>query len=106
METKIIVQARISFEVRDKLASVKKIPHKEWHKRNVPDYYGSFITKYTNTAEFQMEVKAAEHRAQMAQKDSEVRAAKAEASSAKFRLTREIETLRKQIEELKRPKAA
>jgi hypothetical protein len=116
MDIKIIVQARISIEVQKKLESIVRIPRKEWHKRNLPDYYGNFITQFTETIEFQNLQKAAEHRTLMLQKDAELRTAKADASNSKLFLSlknaelesvkKQLESLKKQIEELKRPTAA
>jgi hypothetical protein len=109
VENKIMVLARFSIDVLKKLESIERIPHKEKHKRNVPDYYGNFITRYTETIEFQLRQKESEHKKVIAQKDVELRTARADASNAKFQLTFknvEIEMLKKQVEELKRPAAA
>lgn len=109
MDNKIIVQARIPNDVLKKLESISRIPRREWHKRNVPDYFGGFIARFTETVEFQILQKESEHRRLIIQKDSELRAALAEASNAKFHLTLknvELDSLKKQIEELRGSKAA
>ena len=104
-----MVRALITTDVIRKLESVERIPRKERRKRNVPAYYGGWITRYTETAEFQLRQKESEHRTLMAQRDAELRAAKADASNAKFHLAlknAQLESLRKQLEELKGSKAA
>jgi hypothetical protein len=108
MSQKIKIQGFITPEILKKLESVERIPRREWHKNNVPNYYGDFITRYTETTEFKIRQQAAEHMKQMLTKESELRTARSEASNARFHLSMknvEIESLKKQLEQLK-PKAA
>ncbi len=89
MEEKSIVLARIRVETIKKLTSVRSKPGRARGKRNVPDYYGSFIEDFTETTEFR-------HR----QKESEVKDLRVELANKDFNLKRAAMQLRSQSAEL------
>src|SRR5258705_8800270 len=95
MSGKVKIQlVYIKVETFNRLRSVRRIPSKQWGKRLVPEYWGSFIDKYAETIEFQL-----------LERDADIQRLKGEVGTKDFALkmkTSEIEKKNKEIETLKR----
>src|SRR5688572_8472615 len=94
MERRITVRARVSEETLKRIRSVKREPRRAWGEHRVPDYYGSFIERFTETIEFKI-----------LEKDAQIQSLKGELGVRDFSLklkSMEIEKKNKELESLKR----
>lgn len=105
MSARVIVRAAVSIEVLNKLKAVKRIPRREWGKHLIPEYFGNFLQKYTETREFEY-----------LSKDAQIETLKAQVSSRDFftklkdqelqKRAAEIDRLKKEVETLRAPGAS
>jgi polyhydroxyalkanoate synthesis regulator phasin len=105
VSAKVIVRAAISIEVLNKLKAVKRIPRREWGKNLIPEYFGNYIEKYTETREFEYlakDVQIEVLKAQVSSRDFFGKLKDTELAKAKA----EIERLKKELEDLKNPPRA